>query len=95
MSSNTSDDGSWYAANSFESGEHGGTHMDAPYHFYKSGWQIGDIPLERLIGKGRLKRLQKSNGFLYRGFQNFRYKILNIVPLICTNTKYPIIIQQG
>lgn len=55
MSSNTSDDGGWYAANSFESGEHGGTHMDAPYHFYKSGWQIGDIPLERLIGKGRLK----------------------------------------
>lgn len=62
MSSSAGTDGSWYAANSFESGEHGGTHMDAPYHFYETGWQIGDIPLERLIGKGKQKRWRKSYG---------------------------------
>ena len=29
--------GVWYAANEFEAAEHGGTHMDAPYHFNKKG----------------------------------------------------------
>ncbi|KAJ9576986.1 hypothetical protein L9F63_006423, partial [Diploptera punctata] len=43
-----------YAANEFEAGEHGGTHLDAPYHFYKQGWKVGDIPLEKLIVPGVL-----------------------------------------
>ncbi|KAI8437451.1 hypothetical protein MSG28_011774 [Choristoneura fumiferana] len=38
-----------YAANEFEAGEHGGTHMDAPYHFYKPGKFVGELPLESLI----------------------------------------------
>lgn len=42
----------WLARNVFETAEHGGTHMDAPYHFNKNGWQIGDIPFERFFGKG-------------------------------------------
>ncbi|XP_075975852.1 kynurenine formamidase-like [Anticarsia gemmatalis] len=42
-------DSFWYAANDFEAGEHGGTHMDAPYHFYQQGKFVGDLPLERLI----------------------------------------------
>ncbi|XP_041989093.1 kynurenine formamidase-like [Aricia agestis] len=43
------EDGSWYAANEFAAGEHGGTHIDAPYHFDAQGKQVGDIPLEKLI----------------------------------------------
>ncbi|KAI4457104.1 cyclase-like protein 2 [Holotrichia oblita] len=39
----------WYAMSEFCTGEHGGTHLDAPYHFYKYGWKVGDIPLQRLI----------------------------------------------
>ncbi|KRT83493.1 hypothetical protein AMK59_4000, partial [Oryctes borbonicus] len=39
----------WYAMNEFCMGEHGGTHLDAPYHFYKYGWKVGDIPLLRLL----------------------------------------------
>lgn len=35
--------------NDFAAGEHGGTHMDAPYHFKADGKHIGDIPLEKLI----------------------------------------------
>lgn len=42
-----------YAANEFCCGEHGGTHLDAPYHFYKYGWKAGNIPLEKLIAKGK------------------------------------------
>ncbi|PSN48077.1 hypothetical protein C0J52_03427 [Blattella germanica] len=39
----------WYAANSFETAEHVGTHVDAPFHFNENGWKVTDIPLERLI----------------------------------------------
>ncbi|RVE46288.1 hypothetical protein evm_009071 [Chilo suppressalis] len=42
-------DGSWYAANDFTAGEHGGTHLDAPYHFYRGGLHAGELPLEKLI----------------------------------------------
>ena len=38
--------------NQFSSGEHAGTHMDAPSHFnYKddSIWTLDQIPVERLI----------------------------------------------
>ncbi|OWR51138.1 Kynurenine formamidase [Danaus plexippus plexippus] len=42
-------DNSWYAANDFEAGEHGGTHIDAPYHFQVNGKHVGDIPTEKLI----------------------------------------------
>lgn len=30
-------------------GEHGGTHVDAPYHFYKDGWHIDEIPMSHFI----------------------------------------------
>ncbi|XP_034828436.1 kynurenine formamidase-like [Maniola hyperantus] len=42
-------DGSWYAANNFAAGEHGGTHLDAPYHFQVNGLRVGNIPLDKLI----------------------------------------------
>lgn len=43
--------GFFYAANAFSSAEHGGTHLDAPYHFSASGQKTDEIPLSRLIGK--------------------------------------------
>ena len=43
--------GGWfYAANSFSTPEHGGTHLDAPIHFYAKGQTADQVPLERLIG---------------------------------------------
>jgi kynurenine formamidase len=42
--------GFFYAANRFCSPEHGGTHIDAPYHFAAKGERVAAIPLERLIG---------------------------------------------
>ncbi|KAJ8923339.1 hypothetical protein NQ315_001897 [Exocentrus adspersus] len=39
--------GYWYASGEFCSGEHGGTHIDAPYHFFKYGWKVGDIPAKK------------------------------------------------
>ena len=42
--------GYYYAANSFFTSEHGGTHIDAPIHFAEGRQTVDKIPLERLIG---------------------------------------------
>ncbi len=44
--------GYWYAANRFATAEHGGTHIDAPFHFDEKGWRVDEIPLRRLLGPG-------------------------------------------
>lgn len=43
--------GGWYyAANRFETAEHGGTHLDAPIHFAEAGQTADQIPIERFFG---------------------------------------------
>ncbi|HKE82847.1 MAG TPA: cyclase family protein [Vicinamibacterales bacterium] len=42
--------GYYYAANSFFTSEHGGTHIDAPIHFAQGHQSVDKIPLERLVG---------------------------------------------
>jgi kynurenine formamidase len=42
--------GFFYAANRFCSPEHGGTHIDAPYHFAREGERVAQIPIDRLVG---------------------------------------------
>ncbi len=44
--------GYYYSANSFCSPEHGGTHIDAPIHFYENRNTVDNIPLEQLIAPG-------------------------------------------
>ncbi len=39
---------------------HTGTHLDAPYHFVKNGLGIDQIPLDRLLGKATIIKLQKA-----------------------------------
>ncbi|HEX9893081.1 MAG TPA: cyclase family protein [Gemmatimonadales bacterium] len=41
--------GYFYAANSFSAPEHGGTHLDAPIHFFEGGATADAIDLRRLI----------------------------------------------
>jgi len=41
-----------YEANNFSAAEHGGTHIDAPIHFYANRQTVDELPLERLIGNG-------------------------------------------
>ncbi|XP_014293134.2 kynurenine formamidase-like [Halyomorpha halys] len=55
--------GYWYASNQFETAEHGGTHLDAPYHFNEVGWKLSEIPLSRLITTGVfLNASSETNG---------------------------------
>jgi kynurenine formamidase len=42
--------GYYYAANNFFTSEHGGTHLDAPVHFARSGQAVHDIPIDRFVG---------------------------------------------
>lgn len=44
------DKGFYYSAHSFCTAEHGGTHLDAPIHFYENRNSTDEIPLKNLIG---------------------------------------------
>ncbi|GJQ20864.1 MAG: hypothetical protein HBSIN02_12190 [Bacteroidia bacterium] len=44
--------GYYYSANRFWSPEHGGTHIDAPIHFFEGRNTVDQIPVEQLIGPG-------------------------------------------
>lgn len=44
------DQGYYYTANRFMCAEHGGTHIDAPIHFFEKGQTVDEVPLTRLIG---------------------------------------------
>jgi kynurenine formamidase len=46
----TTASGYWYASGKFSTGEHGGTHMDAPIHFAQGRSTLDEIPVDRLIG---------------------------------------------
>lgn len=42
--------GYFYSAHRFSAAEHGGTHMDAPIHFYRGRLAVDEVPLDQLIG---------------------------------------------
>ena len=41
--------GYFYSAYNISTAEHGGTHIDAPIHFFRGGMTVEEIPLDRLI----------------------------------------------
>lgn len=51
------DAGYYYSAYNFSAAEHGGTHLDAPIHFFKGGNTVDQVPIEQFIGKGVLIRI--------------------------------------
>ncbi|MBD0368833.1 MAG: cyclase family protein [Flavisolibacter sp.] len=42
--------GFYYSAFNFRAAEHGGTHLDAPFHFARGKWATDQIPLDNLTG---------------------------------------------
>ncbi|MCP4351954.1 MAG: cyclase family protein [Desulfobacterales bacterium] len=42
--------GWWYASNNYGASEHGGTHVDAPIHFFEKGKTVDQISLHKWIG---------------------------------------------
>ncbi len=51
------DAGYFYSAYRFCTSEHGGTHIDAPIHFYKGRNTVDKIPIEQLVGPGIVIRV--------------------------------------
>ncbi len=43
--------GYYYSAYTFSTAEHGGTHIDAPVHFYEGRNSVDTIPVKQLIGE--------------------------------------------
>ena len=54
------DAGFYYTAYNFSAAEHGGTHIDAPIHFYEGRNTVDQIPIEQLIGPVWLFEFQKK-----------------------------------
>ena len=54
------DKGYYYEAHSVSTPEHGGTHLDAPIHFYEGGDTADRIPLSRLVAPGVVIDLRKA-----------------------------------
>ncbi len=52
--------GYFYAARQFATAEHGGTHLDAPFHFADGGATVESIPLERLVLPGIVLDVSQS-----------------------------------
>jgi kynurenine formamidase len=50
VASGVSAAGYYYAANTFATSEHGGTHIDAPVHFAEKRNAVDEIPLDQLVG---------------------------------------------
>jgi kynurenine formamidase len=51
------DKGFYYTAYNFSAAEHGGTHLDAPIHFFEKRNTVDAIPIEQLIGAGVVIRI--------------------------------------
>jgi kynurenine formamidase len=51
----------FYAAGTFSCAEHGGTHVDAPFHFYEHGDTVEKLSLNQLIGCARVVRTQQTD----------------------------------
>jgi len=59
-SAGVTDKGYYYAANRFSAAEHGGTHLDAPIHFYKDRKTVDRVSLSQLMGEAAVIDVAKS-----------------------------------
>ncbi len=52
--------GYFYASNSFCAPEHGGTHLDAPIHFSKTGRTVDQVPVRQLVAPAAVIDVSKK-----------------------------------
>ncbi len=67
--------GFYYTAYNFSAAEHGGTHVDAPIHFYENRNTVDQIPVEQLIGSGVLIEIEEK----VKHNQNYQFSIEDIL----------------
>ncbi len=69
------DAGFYYTAYNFSAAEHGGTHIDAPIHFYEGRNTVDQIPIEQLIGPGVVVRVSEK----VKGNRNYQFSVKDIL----------------
>ncbi|VDI38066.1 Hypothetical predicted protein [Mytilus galloprovincialis] len=52
--------GHWVYSNVLKMTEHVGTHMDAPSHFNKVGWNMHQIPINKMVGPGVIVNVKEK-----------------------------------
>ena len=67
--------GYYYTAYRFCTAEHGGTHIDAPIHFYENRNTVDQIPIEQLIGSGVVIRISEKT----HKNRNYQFSIEDIL----------------
>ncbi|MCP4490874.1 MAG: cyclase family protein [Gammaproteobacteria bacterium] len=67
--------GFYYTAYNFSAAEHGGTHLDAPIHFYENRNTVDQIPVEQLVGSGVLIEIEAK----VKKNQNYQFSIEDIL----------------
>ncbi|NMB00749.1 MAG: cyclase family protein [Firmicutes bacterium] len=55
-----------YASFALRTGLHAGTHLDAPLHFIAGGKMVKDLPLDTLVGRGRLLDVRTESIIRYK-----------------------------
>ena len=55
-----------YTAYTLQTGLHAGTHLDSPLHFLAEGDMVGELPLDRFLGRGCLLDVRGENPIRYR-----------------------------
>jgi len=80
------DKGWWYASNDYSANEHGGTHVDAPIHFYQKGRTLDQIPIQEWIAPAVkidvTKQCEENRDYLLKkeDITNFEKQHGNIPP---------------
>ncbi|MCW8876922.1 MAG: cyclase family protein [Kangiellaceae bacterium] len=77
--------GFYYEANNFSAAEHGGTHIDAPIHFYENRHTVDQIPIEQLIGAGIVIKVAEKTA----KNRNYQFSVEDILNWEKTNGKIP------
>ena len=75
VSEGNTEAGYYYSAYNFSAAEHGGTHLDAPIHFYEGGKTVDQIPLEQFIGNGVLIRIVEK----VKKNRNYQFSVEDIL----------------
>jgi len=77
--------GYYYSSYDFSAAEHGGTHIDAPIHFYENRNTVDEIPLEQLIGPGVVIRIDTK----VKQDRNYQFSVEDILEWEKGNGKIP------
>ncbi len=67
--------GYYYSAYNFCGAEHGGTHIDAPIHFFENRNSVDQIPVEQLIGPGVVIRIIEK----VKTDRNYQFSVKDIL----------------